>query len=45
MVIPVLWCAVSGATLFAMRSPVWWVAPLAAAAVVAVVAAGAASSR
>jgi hypothetical protein len=45
MVVPVLWCAVSGATLFAMRSPVWWVAPLAAAAIVAVVATGAAASR
>jgi hypothetical protein len=45
MVVPVLWCAVSGATLFAMRSPVWWVAPLAAAAAVAVVATGAAASR
>jgi hypothetical protein len=38
MVVPVLWCAVSGATLLAMRSAVWWIAPLAASAIAVVLA-------
>jgi len=28
--IPVLWCLISGATLWAMESPEFWIAPLAA---------------
>jgi Family of unknown function (DUF6064) len=35
MVVPVVWCAVAGLTLFAMKAPDFWVAP--SAAVVAVV--------
>ncbi len=35
MVIPVLWCAVTGAFLSAMQAPDAWIAPLAAALVVA----------
>jgi hypothetical protein len=30
MVVPVLWCAITGATLLAMKAPDFWVAPLAA---------------
>jgi len=33
--IPVLWCLISGATLWAMESPEFWIAPLAALLVVA----------
>ena len=29
LVIPLVWCATSGATLWAMASPEFWVAPLA----------------
>ena len=36
MIVPVLWCAITGATLLAMKSAEWWIAPLAAAIVVAV---------
>jgi hypothetical protein len=31
MVIPVIWCAITGATLLAMKAPDAWIAPLAAA--------------
>jgi hypothetical protein len=33
LLVPAVWCGVSGATLLALKSPIWWVAP--AAAVVA----------
>ena len=29
-VVPLIWCAITGATLFAMKAPDFWVAPLAA---------------
>ncbi len=35
MVVPVLWCAVTGAFLSAMKAPDWWIAPVAAAVAVA----------
>lgn len=35
MAVPVLWCAVTGATLWAMEAPDFWVAPLAVALVLA----------
>jgi hypothetical protein len=41
--IPLIWCAVSGATLWTMRSPEAWVAPL--AALVALLLAGASNLR
>jgi uncharacterized protein DUF6064 len=44
MVVPVLWCAISGLTLLAMKSPDWWVLPVAAILTIGV-AAGAALSR
>jgi len=28
--VPILWCAISGATLFALKSPLWWIPPAAA---------------
>jgi hypothetical protein len=34
MIVPALWCAVTGATLWAMEAPDFWVAPLAAVLVV-----------
>ena len=37
MVIPAIWCVSTGAILFAMKTPDFWIAPL--AAVIAVVAA------
>ncbi len=36
MVIPAIWCAITGATLLAMKAPDAWIAPLAAALAVAV---------
>ncbi|MGE5275468.1 MAG: DUF6064 family protein [Acidobacteriota bacterium] len=38
LVIPVLWCAVTGATLLAMKAPDFWIPPLAAALAVALAA-------
>ena len=35
MIAPVIWCAITGATLLAMKAPDAWIAPL--AAVVAIV--------
>jgi len=35
MIVPVLWCAITGATLFTMKAPDFWVAPAAAALAVA----------
>ena len=35
MVVPVAWCAVTGLTLFAMKAPDFWVAPLSAVVAVA----------
>ena len=35
MVIPALWCAVTGGTLWTMKSPEFWLAPAAAALAVA----------
>ena len=36
MAVPALWCATTGLTLLAMKDPLFWVAPLAAAAALAV---------
>jgi hypothetical protein len=36
MVIPVLWCAITGALLLAMKAPDAWIAPLAAALAVSI---------
>ncbi len=38
MVLPVLWCAITGATLFTMKAPDFWVAPAAAVLTVSVAA-------
>jgi hypothetical protein len=38
MVVPALWCAITGATLLAMKAPDFWIAPLAAAVTVALAA-------
>ena len=38
MVIPVLWCAITGATLLAMNAPDFWIPPPAAALAVALAA-------
>ena len=35
MIIPVLWCAITGATLLAMKAPDFWVLPLAAVVAIA----------
>jgi hypothetical protein len=35
MTVPVVWCAVTGLTLLAMKAPDFWVTPLAAAFAVA----------
>jgi hypothetical protein len=35
MIVPTLWCAVTGATLFAMKAPDFWIPPLSAALAVA----------
>ena len=37
LVVPVLWCAISGATLLAMKAPDFWIPPLAALLAVALV--------
>ena len=36
--VPLAWCAVSGATLWTMATPTWWVPPLAAVVAMAIVA-------
>ena len=35
MIVPVLWCATTGLTLFAMKAPDFWIAPLAAVIAIA----------
>ena len=38
LIVPVIWCAISGATLFSMKAPDAWIAPLAAVVVVSLAA-------
>ncbi len=45
MVIPAVWCGISGATLLAMKAPDDWIPPLAATVAVALTARRAANRR
>ena len=45
MVLPALWCAITGATLFTMKAPDFWVAPAIGALAVVVAAWGRAFRR